>query len=105
MAYEYYLRFHDRTWFGANREDIVHAIERLPTYAGSSDGAFLLQQPQYNVPDIRLWVGDGHIFIERTALVGPTVRDLVTLVKELSERTSVRLVDEDDEPVILPSSG
>jgi len=100
MAFEYYLRFDDPAWFEANREEIARLIEHLPSYGGRVDGAFWLKQPQFNVPDVRIWIRDDHVFIERTAVVGQPVRDIAVLVKDLAQRTRVRLTNEDGEPIV-----
>src|SRR5690349_17132231 len=97
MSFEYYLRFDDPAWLKANREEIAHMIERLPSYGGRVDDAFWLKQPQFNVPDVRIWIRDDHVFIERTAVIGQAVQDIATLVKQLAQRTPVRLVNEDGE--------
>ena len=106
MAWEYYLKFDDPGWLMQNKDKVKRLLESLPSYLEQkSEKEIWLKDNKSNhswLYDIRLlFIEPQSILLEVSSQSEAFSRDVRNLLKHLSVKTSIRLVDDDDEIVDL----
>lgn len=103
MGFEYTIKFLDPAWLEANRGPVVSLIRQLPSFVRQEDrGEFWLKGRGSTNSwdyDVRLFPARDSILVEVSSSGDAFSRDVAGLLRDLSSRTGVTLVDDDDEVV------
>lgn len=103
MGFEYTIKFDDAAWLEANREEVVSLIRQLPSFVKQEDrGEFWLKDARSTASwdyQVRLFPNDDSILVEVSSSGDAFSRDVPDLIRDLSKRTGVSLVDDDGEVV------
>ncbi len=105
MGWEYSLKFDYPQWLSQNKEQIVDVIRALPSYVERKSEEEIWLKDRKSTHsweyEVRLFLEEESIFIEVSAWSDAFYRDVKNLFEQLSSQTNVRLIDDDNERVVL----